>query len=419
MWTTPENPVPIKNDELRVGVFVWIDRSWSDHPFLSNKFRILDDKVLAQVKALGPKDIYWIPSKSTVRPIAAVKHREPPETPPDANREHQENQLRIKNEQVEKQRALFVKAKTERSKALNSTHDALLKLRDHPRQAGASMRDFAGSVTTSISQGDSLLMLLNDQEGQGLQHHALNCMTLSTLIAKSLNLPPQVISEVALGALAHDVGETLIPKHILQSGTRNRAEENLYRDHCRLGVKLAETSGVFSEAALSAVRDHHELLDGSGFPEGKEDKKIGLIPRIIAVADIYERLCSPASPDQAPMLPSEALKMMWNDYQTRLDSKMITALIRLLGIYPPGTIVTLNDGSLGLVVSPGKSSLIPKVLIYDPDTKKDDAIIIELEEGGALRIEESVSPRDLPADALAWLSPGERTAYYFTAEQSK
>jgi HD-GYP domain-containing protein (c-di-GMP phosphodiesterase class II) len=297
----------------------------------------------------------------------------------------------------------------------------LLGLRDHPKQAGIKMRDISSSAAQSVANGEALLLLLGDKvgdkEAHGPQHHALNCMTLSMLVGKALGLPPAAVGEIALGALAHDVGSTMIPRHILRAKKRNSAEQNLYREHCKLGVDLALISGAFSKAAISAIQDHHEAIDGSGFPSGKKGDAIGMAARIVAVANCYDRLCSPESPETSPMLPANALKVMWRDEQARLDPVILAALIRLLGVYPPGTIVTLNDGSLGLVVSPGKKSLYPKVLIYDPDVPKDEAPIVELEEGGERKIEEAHRPEDIPSDVLNWISPRERITYYFTADQ--
>lgn len=417
MWNKPENPVPIGNDQLRVGVFVWIDRGWKEHPFIYNKFRITSDEQLKQLLALGSKDIFWIPSKSTATPGPPL----PPEeiTAPQETTSIAPNSDAVseKTERLERQRALINKAERDWEKSAKTARESLLGLRDNPKQAGAKMREFTIATAQSVSGGEALLHLLEDKHGQGPQHHALNCMTLSMLLAKAMGLTSDAVSEVALGALAHDAGKAMIPAHLLRAKTRSKAEENLYRDHCRLGAELARVSGAFSEDAISIIQDHHEAIDGSGFPSGKKRAAISIAARIVAVANRYDRLCSPESPEKESILPTDALKKMWRDEQSKFDPTILAALVRLLGVYPPGTIVTLNDGSLGLVVSPGKNSLQPKVLIYDADTPKDEAPVVDLSEfGGALSIESALRPTDIPSDALEWISPRERLTYYFTAE---
>lgn len=416
MWTKPENPVPIDNLQLRLGVFVWIDRSWKEHPFFNNKFRITTQEQLAQLQALGSDRIYWVPSKSTAEPLPATGDEAPPPIP--ASKELQQAAYKQKNDEVQRQRDQLVRAERAWEKAAKETTEALLGMRDNPKQAGSKMRELSSATTKSILGGEALLHLLGGKEGQGPQHHALNCMTLSMLIGKALKVPLTAVNEIALGALAHDAGKSMIPKHILRTKTRNKVEENLFRDHCKLGVELATISGAFSEGAISAIRDHHEALDGSGYPAGKKADEIGLAARIVAVANRYDRLCSPESPDVEPMLPARALRYMWKNEQTRLNPVVMTALIRLLGIYPPGTIVSLNDGSLGLVVSPGKNSLYPKVLIYNPEVAKDEAIVMDLQEGGGLAIVEAHHPQDIPEDVLIWMDVRKRITYYFTVEEN-
>ena len=416
MLKKPENPIPIGSLRLRIGVYVWVDLPWSRHSFIVNQFLITTDEELRQLRALGSNKVYWVPSKSKVEPGESYDTEEASpeslasaETPNDAP-------LDDKKEKLERQRALINKATQEWKKASSLARESLLGLRDNPRQAGAKMRNFTQSAAASVSNGEALLHLLGESQGEGPQYHALNCMTMAILLAKSMGLPTAVISEIAIGALAHDIGSTLIPARILRSNSRNKAEENLYRDHCRLGVDLARASGAFSEGAISALQDHHEAMDGSGFPSGKKGVALGLAARIVAVVSHYDRLCNPASPDAKPMMPAEALKKMWVEEQSRLDPTLITALVKLLGVYPPGTIVQLNDGSLGLVVSPGKSSLAPKVLIYDPDLPKEEAPVVDLGEVTSLSIEVAPNLASLPEEALMWLNPRANLSYYFTAD---
>jgi hypothetical protein len=91
-------------------------------------------------------------------------------------------------------------------------------------------------------------------------------------------------------------------------------------------------------------------------------------------------------------------------------------LIKMLGIYPPGTLVQLNDGALGMVVSPGRESLRPKVLVYNPELTKEDAATVDLAQEPDLKIDEALKPSSLPPEALAWLNPRKRLSYFYSAE---
>ena len=412
----PEGPQPLGEQRLRLGVYVWIDLPWTAHPFLRNRFRISSDKQLKALGELGSRSLYWIPALSDAAPLpplpAPPGPAQPPPAPPPAPVATGEQKLR-------RQRLIAARIQREWDASSQQVRESLLGMRDNPKQAGAGMRDLAARLASTMNQGPVLLQLLGKEPGEGLQHHALNCMTLSMLLARSMNLSPTTVGAIGLGALAHDIGKLLIPAHVLRAENRSSVQESWYREHCRLGVELATDSGAFSEHAIAAIRDHHEALDGSGFPAGKLGPQIGVAARIVAIANRYDRLCSPESPKakSRALLPAEALKAMWRDEQARLDPSLLAALVRLLGVYPPGTLVRLSDGSLALSVSPSRSSLLPKVLIHDPDIDKSEALLVDLADtAGQLSVDKSLHPDEMPEDALAWLNPRESLTYYFTDE---
>jgi HD-GYP domain-containing protein (c-di-GMP phosphodiesterase class II) len=215
------------------------------------------------------------------------------------------------------------------------------------------------------------------------------------------------------------VGKLAIPGHILRSGDRTQVEENVYRDHCRAGVEIARESGAFSDVVLSVIRDHHEHLDGSGFPAQAKADAIGMPARIVAVVNRYDRLCGPESPTRKGMRPADALKKMWREERARLDERVIAALVRVLGVYPPGTLVELSDGRCGLAVNPSSRPLLPRVVVYEPSRLKDDADLLDLsEQTPQLAVSRALAPDDVAPEVLEWLNPRERLAYYFTADEN-
>ena len=286
-----------------------------------------------------------------------------------------------------------------------------------PKQAGAQLLDLSQKTASLISQGQEVLLhLLGDKQGEGPQFHALNVMTLSMLLGKAAGLGEQQLAELALGTLAHDIGKAKVPLHILKAKTRAKHEEDFYRMHGAYGLELAKVSGVFGPVALSVIADHHEYLDGSGWPLGKTNP--GPAARIAAVVDRYDRLCSPESPEREALMPSEALARLFRTESAKFDQHLLKLLIKLLGVYPPGTLVRLNDESLGLVVSPGKDSLRPNILIYSPEMPKQEAPTIDLAQVAELKIEEALRPSALPADVLQWMNPRQRLSYFFSTDKA-
>ena len=296
------------------------------------------------------------------------------------------------------------------------TREAMLGMVNTPKKAGAQLMDLSRQTAKIIAEGQEILLhLLGDKEGDGPQFHALNTMTLAMLLGKVAGMNEGQLSELALGTLAHDIGKARIPLHILKAKNRARHEEDFYRQHGTYGIEMAQISGVFGNAALSVIAEHHEFLDGSGWPTGK--KNPGLAARIAALANRYDRLCSPESPEREALMPAEALARIYKLDSAKFDPKLLGIMIKLLGVYPPGTLVRLNDDSLGLVVSPGRDSLRPTVLIYSPETSKKEAPTIDLASATELKIEEAIRPSSLAPDVVNWLRPRQRLSYFYSTEK--
>lgn len=427
MWKKPEKPVPIDACQLVPGLYVWVDLPWDDHPFLYNRFKISDAKQIQEIQALKlAGHLYYYPEKSAAEPgppqppeaVAAV-----PAAPSQAEQENElqqemARQSREKHERQQRLRDAAARADRAWEQAARVTHEAMLGMGRAPKQAGAQLRDLSQQTASQIAQGNEILLhLLGDKDGTGPQFHALNVMTLAMLLGKSVGLTEPQLAEVALGALAHDVGKVKIPAHILVTKNRAKHEEAFYRDHGIYGVELAKMSDAFGPIALSVIADHHEYLDGSGWPTGK--KNPGPAARIVAVVDAYDRLCSPECPQSEALMPAEALARMFRSEAAKFDLRLLSLLIKLLGVYPPGTLVRLNDESLGLVVSPGRDSLRPTVLIYSPEIDKRDAPTVDLGLGPELKIEEALRPSSLPPDVVAWMNPRQRLSYFYSTDKSQ
>ncbi len=419
MWSRPENPVKIQPSQLKPGVFVWLDVGWQDHPFFTNKFRITSQAEINQIIALGLPHVYYYPNKSTSAPAPVPMPESAPvpvATTP-ALEAVAAPKISEKKALLQKQKDAAARADRGWERASNQVREVLLDLGRQPKKAGAALSSLTQETAKMISGSDEVLLhLLGDKNGSGPQFHALNVMTLSMVLGKAMNLSESDLGDLAMGALAHDAGLGKVPLPIIQAKNRQRHEEAFYREHCQYGVEFAKAAGVFSQQAINIIQDHHEFVDGSGYPAQKT--AIAPLASIVAVVNRYDELCSPDSPAQRSLMPAEALAHIYAKENGKFDKRILNLLIRILGVYPPGTIVALSDGLLGLVVSPGKASLRPKVLIYEQDLPKDEAAVADLSDIPDLKIDESIRPETLPPDVLKWLNPRQRLSYFFSVEQT-
>jgi HD-GYP domain-containing protein (c-di-GMP phosphodiesterase class II) len=232
------------------------------------------------------------------------------------------------------------------------------------------------------------------------------------VLGKHVGLTERELSDLALGALAHDSGKTQVPVAILQSSTRKKFEEDFYRQHVQFSLQFAAESGAFTPEALAVIADHHECADGTGWPKGK--KETSRAARVLALVNRYDRLCTPEAPGREALMPSEALATLFRSLAGKYDKALLSSMIKLLGVYPPGTVVQLSDGTLALVVSPGATSLQPRVLIYSPEVARDDAPTMDLADEPGLKVAEAIRPATLPPDVLEWLNPQQRLSYFYS-----
>lgn len=425
MWKKPEKPIAIHASQVVVGLYIWLDMSWDDHPFLYNRFKVSDTKQIEAIRAISIQGkLYYYPEKSAAAPDPIAEEEEVAGDLPGHNESNEAadfaaeiaRQKKEKHDRLRQQKDAAARADRAWEQAARVTREAMLGMTRSPKQAGAQLAELSRQTAIMISQGQEILLhLLGDKEGDGPQFHALNVMTLAMLLGKVAGLNETQLSELALGTLAHDIGKAKVPAHILKSKTRAKHEEAFFRQHGAYGVEMARVSDAFGLTALSIIADHHEYIDGSGWPTGKTTA--GPAARIVALVDRYDRLCSPESPEREALMPAEALARMFRVETARFDPRLLSMLIKLLGVYPPGTLVRLNDESLGLVVSPGKESLRPTVLIYSPEVDKRDAPTVDLGQVSELKIEEALRPSSIPSDVLQWLSPRQRLSYFFSTDK--
>ena len=161
------------------------------------------------------------------------------------------------------------------------------------------------------------------------------------------------------------------------------------------------------------LAEHHELADGSGFPQRLGLERIGIGARIVSLVNRYDNLCNPLQPAQA-MTPHEALSLLFAQCRTKFDATMLNAFIRMMGVYPPGSIVQLTDERHATVVSCNSSRpLKPRVLVHDPRVPAAEALLLDLDGCPDLGIRRSLKAGQLPAAVRDYLSPRPRTVYYF------
>jgi HD-GYP domain-containing protein (c-di-GMP phosphodiesterase class II) len=400
-------------DQLQVGVFVSLDLAWIDHPFLVNSFLIKSEKQLRTLREMGLRTVAYDPGRSEARPLV-LEHEptvpEPPHIEPGDQQVMDEKRQRsgvmlAHRERIEQ----CEKAYTE---CVGSTKSVIADILRDPAQATAHAGAMVGSMASTFLDGDgaTVTLVASRKLDEASHQHALNVMILTMMLGKGMGLKREIFEAAGIGALLHDIGKTRISPSILRNAQRSRHEETVYRMHGEYGMQML---GEHVSAPVRAViREHHEFVDGSGFPSGLQGHQINPIARMVAITNRYDALCNTHALADA-LTPAEALSRMFARESARFDSSMLAAFVKELGVYPPGSFVRLSTGSIAIVigVTPG-NTLKPTVLVYEPGVPRREALILSLADAADVAIECVLRPVSLSQSIVEYLNPRMKLAYF-------
>lgn len=179
--------------------------------------------------------------------------------------------------------------------------------------------------------------------------HSVNVCSFAILVGLSQGLNSLALRELGIGALMHDLGKTLIPKDVLNKpGKLTDDEYDQVKLHAFDGFNILrhqEISLLSSHIALQ----HHERVDGSGYPRGLAGEGIHPYARIVAVADVYDALASDRV-YRPRFLPHDAAAWLTTNSGTLFDADVIRCFLQRVAFYPIGTLVKLSTGVTGVVV---------------------------------------------------------------------
>jgi HD-GYP domain-containing protein (c-di-GMP phosphodiesterase class II) len=214
-------------------------------------------------------------------------------------------------------------------------------------------------VDEVLQNHDAILNLVNIKSFDDYTFtHNINVATLSVLIGSALKLSKEELCDLGTGALLHDVGKLKISLSILnKDGKLTDAEFTEMKRHPTYGYEILCRSKDISERARMVALQHHEKFQGRGYPKGLKGTNISLFGRIAAVADVYDALTTDR-PYRVAMTPYEAIKILTSGIDSHFDPDVLGVFIRRFSIYPAGSLVALNDGSIGLVIRINPSSVM-------------------------------------------------------------
>lgn len=346
--------------ELRIGMYVSeLDRPWLESTFLFQGFELKTDSDIREVQKqcnfvfIDVKKQTRVVGKES-RSLAWVKKREAPKRT--SNFKEQFGYAKT----VFRESSSLVKGFMENVALGRAINVEIAK------------KVVAECVDSIIKSPDALMWLTQLKErDEYTSQHSMNVCILAITLARQIDLPLEEIETIGLCGMMHDMGKMSIPLEILNKPGKLEPEElAIMKTHSTLGWKLLMSHAGMPGAAIDTAYNHHERLDGKGYPRGLTAEKIPLYTRIVTIVDMYDAITSDRV-YQNGKTHLEAIKILTQASGDQLDSGLVVKFIESLGIYPPGNIVEMTNGEVAVVieVNPVKK-LKPKITMLLNENKK-------------------------------------------------
>jgi HD-GYP domain-containing protein (c-di-GMP phosphodiesterase class II) len=427
--------VPV--DELKVGMYVKLDCHWLKHPFPRNSFRLHKADEIAMIRRLGQVFISVDVKRSDpecLKKSVAVTNSSPvrPEdeqSPPIVCQESEEERaiLQKKTEQIQAHlrcQEELKQATVRHTETVRHTKEVIDHISAGREGCASAALAMIESMTDALHGSGTAMAVLNvnHSEDYGTANigpvHALNVFMVSMMLGKKLELPHQEMGALGISALLHDIGERKVPPQVLAKRAKGlavtRAETACFELHPEYGRRIFDTTPGFPPDGGELIHQHHERLDGSGYPRGLREGAISRLAQILMVADEYDHLTNTVESNHC-LSPTEAFSRLYINRGKLFSELVVVGLIQTLSIYPPGTFVLLSDDSLGMVTRTNFSNITrPIVTLYEPGSSEHNIVVIDLDDEKDLSIKKTLRPTEVPAPIFDYWKSRRMVGYFVT-----
>jgi putative nucleotidyltransferase with HDIG domain len=346
--------IKIHISELKIGMFVSkLDRDWQETPFLMQGFMIesLDDidtvAEFSQHVWIDAVREQWVSPEERGVSGPAIPKVKSYINKIDAQKEHQAAL------------GVFREAKKLTKTLLD---DVRLGGVVNTEEAKATVKDCVGSI---LRNADALIWMSRMRnEDEYTAEHCLNVCILAIAFGRHLGMSEPELEKLGLCGLLHDVGKMRVPHNVLnKSDPLSDKEFNMIKAHTVHGRNLLMSSPGIPNVTVDVAYSHHERVDGAGYPRKLKAAGISDFARIICIVDAYDAMTGDRCYSRA--IPStDALKRIFQDRGTHFDERLALEFIKCVGLYPPGSIVELVNGLVGIVLeSNHRYRHLPKIIV--------------------------------------------------------
>lgn len=271
------------------------------------------------------------------------------------------------------------------------------------------VEDMADSISESIRRNQNALTCftrMRDKDAY-LMEHSFSVAVLMGVLARSMGVNDDDLHQMVTGALLHDIGKVRVDENILNKpGSLTPDEWEEMKRHVEYGEEIMTQTGDVPLMIQQMCQQHHERLDGSGYPRGLSADAITLHGRMTSVIDVYDAITADRCYHKG-MAPSAAMKKLVEWSGDHLDKEIVYQFIGCMSIFPAGSLVELNNGQLAVVRETNLKQQRTPVVETVWDIQKGSPVekkIFNLALGScSLSIVRAVDPSDYQVFLKGWL----------------
>ena len=366
--------VKVDVSQLKKGMYVCeLDRPWTETSFLLQGIMIEGIDDISQVQETC-KYVY-IDSEKSDESIAANLKSLSSQASTIANYlsgsiEHESAQANLEQHTFKKELNI---ARKLHERTRSYVDQALEDVRLGQAVDTEGAKEIVSEVANSITRSPHALVWLTNmkERDEYTSIHCMNVCVMAVSFGQSLGLSKAELEVLGLGGLLHDLGKMRIPLEILNKPSKLTFEEfEVMKTHPMEGYNMLKEQSDLPSEVLDIVKHHHERRNGKGYPSQLNGDQINNMTRIVAIVDVYDAITSDRCYHDA-ITPYDALKNMYEWVKEDFDKEMIEQFIKCLGIYPIGSVVELNMGHVGIVVSASEKSKLRPIVMLVLNSKRE------------------------------------------------
>jgi len=346
----------ISVSDLEPGMYI-IDETniWKNYLPLTEKSYICTAKIISMLRGSALREVFVDTSKSRAE-----------EKPADERPADIDPAVQFKE--------AFKNADKIYSEAQQEVSRLLTDLKKHKKVKLSDAEDMIVKISDSVMENQFVLAGLSmmRSKNQYLFEHALSSCILMIVFAKAGGFKPDKQKEFAIGAMLYDIGMLEVSSAVLNKpGELSSKDISQIRSHVVFGYNILKTIAELPQSVLLMAVQHHERIDGSGYPRGISDEKFSLAGQMAAIVDVY----TAATTDRGfrkGIPPAEALGKILVKSKNQFNRELVQLFIKSVGIYPFGSLLSLRNGLVGIVTDPNIPDLIhPELkIIYNSEQKR-------------------------------------------------